>query len=236
LQFQPEEAKGFEAGYKATILDRTLRFDVVAYQYDYEDLQVASYNASTISFTINNAASARIEGVQGSFEWSALDDLTLRGNVGYNRARYESYTNAQCYSGQTLAQGCSGTPPTQNLADKSLLRAPDLTFSLGADYRARWIPGWDTTFSVNGSHTDAFQTATDYAPGGFQEAFWLLNAAVRVGPDDGRFEMAVIGRNLTDSYYMLNVNGWSGAGNTRNQFVGFFNRPREIVVQGTVRF
>jgi hypothetical protein len=47
--------------------------------------------------------------------------------------------------------------------------------------------------------------------------------------------VAVIGRNLTDSYYMLNSNGWSGAGNA-DQFVGFFNRPREVVVQGTVRF
>ena len=47
--------------------------------------------------------------------------------------------------------------------------------------------------------------------------------------------MALIGRNLTDSYYMLNVNGWSGSGNP-NQFVGFFNRPREVALQATVRF
>jgi iron complex outermembrane receptor protein len=233
LQFQPEEAKGFEAGYKATLLDRTLRLDLVGYSYDYEDLQVASYNAATISFTIGNAASAKIEGVQGSFEWSALDSLTLRGNVGYNNAEYESFPNAQCFPGQNAALGCVGG--VQNLAGKALLRAPDLTYSLGADYRARWVPGWDTTFSVQGSHTGSFQTATDYAPGGFQEAFWLLNAAVRVGPDDGSYEVAVIGRNLTDSYYMLNVNGWSGSGNP-NQFVGFFNRPREVVLQGTVRF
>ncbi len=238
LQFQPEEAKGFEAGYKATVLDRTLRFDLVAYRYKYNDLQVATYNAQTISFTINNAASARIEGVQGSFEWSALDDLTLHGNFGYNRARYENYSNAQCFAGQTLAQGCvgTGTNRTQNLADKPLLRAPDLTYSLGADYVARWIPGWDTTFSVTGTHTGSYQTATDYAPGGFQKSFWLLNAAVRTGPQDGRYEIALIGRDLTNSYYMLNVNGWSGAGNTSNQFVGFFNRPREIVLQATARF
>lgn len=233
LKYQPEEAKGFEAGYKATLLDHTLRLDLVGYSYDYEDLQVASYNAATISFTIANAASAKIEGVQGSFEWNALDDLTLRGNLGYNRAKYESFPNAQCFPGQTAALGCVGG--VQNLAGKALLRAPDLTFSLGADYRARWVSGWDTTVSVNASHSDSFQTATDYAPGGFQEAYWLLNAAVRVGPEDGRYELALIGRNLGDTYYMLNVNGWSGSGNS-NQFVGFFNRPREVVLQGTVRF
>ncbi len=233
LQFKPEEAKGFEAGYKATLLDRTLRFDVVGYRYNYDDLQVASYNSQTISFTINNAAAARIEGVQGSFEWSVVNNLILRGNAGYNRARYQSYLNAQCYSGQTAAQGCVGG--VQNLAGKPLLRAPNLTYSMGADYNARLIPGWLTALSVQGTHSDSYQAATDYAPGGFQKAYWLLNASVRVGPDSGAYEFAVIGRNLTNTYYMLNVNGWSGSGNP-NQYVGFFNRPREVVAQGTVRF
>ena len=210
LQFQPEEAKGYEIGYKATLLDRTLRLDLVGYSYDYDDLQVVSYNAQTITFSINNAAAAKIEGVQGTFEWAALDQLTLRGNIGYNRAKYESYANAQCFPGQTAALGCSGTPPSQNLKGKALLRAPELTYSIGADYSPRWVPGWDTTLSVQGSFSDSFQTATDYAPGGFQDSFWLLNAGVRVGPDSGVYEIALIGRNLTDEYYMLNVNGWSG--------------------------
>ncbi|WP_161829877.1 TonB-dependent receptor [Steroidobacter agaridevorans] len=233
LQFEPEEAKGVEAGYKATLLDRTLRLDLVAYRYDYEDLQVVSYNAETINFTINNAAQAEIKGVQGSFEWSALDELTLRGNVGYNRAEYDSFPNAQCYPGQTAALGCVGG--VQSLAGKALLRAPELTYSLGFDYQPRLVSGWDTTISALASHSDAYQAATDYAPGGFQESYWLVNAALRVGPDSGAYEVALIGRNLTDSYYMLNVNGWSGASNP-NQFVGFFNRPRELVLQATVRF
>ena len=66
--------------------------------------------------------------------------LTLRGNVGYNRAKYESYANAQCYPGQTAALGCSGTPASQNLEGKALLRAPELTYSLGADYAPAWCP------------------------------------------------------------------------------------------------
>ena len=233
LQFEPEEAKGVEAGYKATLLDRTLRLDLVGYRYDYEDLQVVSYNAETISFTINNAAAAEIRGVQGSFEWSALDELTFRGNVGYNRAEYESFPNAQCYPGQTAATGC--VAGVQSLAGRALLRAPELTYSLGFDYKPQFVSGWATTLSVLASHSDAYQAATDYAPGGFQEAFWLVNAALRVGPDDGAYEVALIGRNLSDSYYMLNVNGWSGSSNP-NQFVGFFNRPREVVLQATVRF
>ena len=164
--------------------------------------------------SINNAAAAKIEGVQGTFEWSALDALTLRGNVGYNNAKYESYANAQCYPGQTAALGCSGTPASQNLEGKALLRAPELTYSLGADFSPQVGPGMGHDVVGPGLATPTtFQTATDYAPGGFQESFWLLNAGVRMGPESGAYEVALIGRNLTDEYYMLNVNGWSGAGN-----------------------
>ncbi|TGD71194.1 TonB-dependent receptor [Mangrovimicrobium sediminis] len=233
LQFEPEEAEGFEVGYKASLLERRLRLDLVAYSYDYKDLQVVSYNSETISFTINNAASADIEGVQGSFEWLLLDDLTLRGNFGYNKAEYSSFPNAQCYPGQTEAQGCVGGQ--QDLAGEALLRAPDWTYSIGADYSPALISGWDTTVSVNASYSDEFETATDNAPAGHQDDFWLLNAGLRVGPQHGHYEFAVIGRNLTDEYYMLNSNGWSGSSNPEQQ-VGFFNRPREIVLQATLRF
>lgn len=238
IQFKPEEAKGFEAGWKATLLDRRLRLDLVAYTYNYQDLQVVSYNSQTISFTINNAASADIEGVQGSFEWLALEDLTLRGNFGINSAEYDSYPIAQCYPGQTAATGCVGG--VQNLADQPLLRAPDLTWSLGFDYSPDLFAGWDTTLSFQASHSDAFETATDNAPAGHQENFWLLNAALRVGPADGRYDITLLARNLTDEYYMLNSNGWSGASRgatiVTDQQVGFFNRPREVILQGTVRF
>lgn len=233
VQFEPEEASGFEVGYKSELLDNRLRLDLVAYRYKYNDLQVVSYNSETISFTIGNAASARIEGVQGSFEWLALDDLTLRGNTGYNRARYLSFPNAQCYPGQSAAQGCIGD--VQDLKGEDLLRAPKLTYSLGADYSPALIRGWDTTLSLQASYSSSFETATDNSPAGHQDSYWLINAALRVGPENGRYELALIGRNLTDEYYMLNSNGWSGSGNPDQQ-VGFFNRPREILLQATMRF
>jgi outer membrane receptor protein involved in Fe transport len=233
VKFEPEEAKGFEIGYKGDLLDSRLRVDAVAYSYDYKDLQVVSYNSETISFTINNAASAEIRGVQGAFEWLVLDTLSLRGNLGYNRAEYDRFPNAQCYPGQSAVQGCVGR--LQDLKGKALLRAPRLTYSLGADYYPALIDGWNTTLSLQASYSGSFETATDNAPAGHQESYWLLNAALRLSPRNERFEVALVGRNLTDEYYMLNSNGWSGSGNP-NQQVGFFNRPREVVLEGTVRF
>lgn len=232
LRFEPETASGFEGGYKATLFDRKLRFDIAAYRYTYNNLQVVSYNPTTINFVLQNAAAARLTGVQGSFEWLAADGLTLNGNLGINNAKYTRFPGAQCYAGQTAALGCVGGQ--QNLAGKRLNRAPKATFSLGADYEAE-VGDWLARLGVQTSYSSSFQTAADYAPGGQQKAYWLLNAKAMFGPADKSYEFGVIGRNLTNSYYMLSSVGWSGSGNP-NQYVGFFNQPREVMVQGTVRF
>jgi iron complex outermembrane recepter protein len=90
-------------------------------------------------------------------------------------------------------------------------------------------------FSVSGAYTSDYQTATDNAPAGVQEGFWLLNASVNVGPENEAFELALIGRNLTNSYYRLQTFGWTAAP-PPNQYTAFWNRPREIAIQGTIRF
>lgn len=244
LTFRPEDAKGFEAGYKATLFDRTLRFDITGYTYKYSNLQVVSYNSQTVSFVLQNAATARIKGVQGSVTWLPVENLTLKANFGYNDAKYIDFSTAPCYAGQNAATGCQPAIPAtptspavaarQDLSGKALLRAPKLTYSVGADYRLPLSDGLESRLGIQGTHSSSYQTATDYAPGGFQKGYWLLNASASVSANEGKYELAVIGRNLTNTYYMLNVNGWSGGG--ANQYVGFFNRPREVVVQGTVKF
>ncbi len=236
LKFGPEETDGFEVGYKALLFDGTLRLDLTAYSYDYDGLQVGSFNSSTFTFTIGNAAKASTEGVQASFDWMATDNLTFNGNLGYNKARYEDYENAPCYVGQTAATGCNvvGGVRRQDLSDEPLPRAPDLMFSLGADYRATFAGGWTADFSADAAYTDEYMTATDNTPGGIQEDFWRFNAGVHVMPENEKYRVSLIGRNLTNEFYLLNTVNHPGG--TADQFVGVFNRPREVVLQAEYRF
>jgi outer membrane receptor protein involved in Fe transport len=193
-------------------------------------------------FTVKNAASSRVKGIQASAEWRATPDLKFFGNIGLNSAKYTTFENAQCFAGQTAAQGCVNiaTQPgtvfyAQSLSGDRLIRAPNLTYTIGADYSPQLVSGLKTTFSASGEYTSEYQTATDNAPGGVQDPYWLLNAAVKVGPENGSYELALIGRNLTNSYYKLQSYGWTAAGNV-NQYTAFWNRPREVAIQGTMRF
>ncbi len=232
IRFGHETTRGFEIGYKSDLLDHTLRLNVTGYRYNYEGLQVVAYDAQTISFLIGNAAAARTEGVEGSFKWLAAGGLSFNGNAGYNHARYHSFPGAQCYAGQTAAQGCSNG--TQDLAGQALLLAPNLTFDLGADYKMPIVRGWTLDLSMDGAHSASYQTAPDYNPAGEQEAFWRLNAAAHVQSPDGHLDLSVIGRNLTNQYYLVTTVGQAGGG--PNQFVGYFNRPREVALEAAYRF
>lgn len=231
LKFGPEKVRGFEAGYKADLFDRTVRLNLTAYRYKYKGLQVTAYDPVAIRYSIRNAASSRTTGFSALIQWLATENLSFDGSLGYNRAKYLNFPAAQCYAGQTPALGCVNG--VQDLSGKKLNRAPEVTFSAGGEYTAD-IGDWTAALSVNAAYSSSYQTATDYGPGGFQSSFWRLNAALRVRTPDENLEFAVIGRNLTDSYYKV-VTYTASLGNP-DQYSGFFNRPREVAVQMEYKF
>jgi iron complex outermembrane recepter protein len=232
-QVKPETTRGFEIGFKADLLNDEVRVDITGYRYDYYDLQVASVYVPTESLSITNAAAALTEGLQGSLRWLVNRALSFEGAVGFNRARYQNFPTAQCYAGQTAVSGCVNG--VQNLAGQALPRAPDIAFNLGADYSTKAMLGWFADFSIKGSYSSSYQTTEDNAPGGLQPAHWLLDAAVHLKSDDGHLDLAVIGRDLTNTYYMVTSAGVAGSGNN-NQYVGSFSRPREVILEATYHF
>src|SRR3546814_14404152 len=62
LRVESEKAKGGEFGIKSQLLDRTLLLQLTTYLYDFNNLQVTSFDPTTISLIIKNAASVRIKG------------------------------------------------------------------------------------------------------------------------------------------------------------------------------
>ena len=226
-----EKADGFEIGYKGDLLDGRLRLDFTAYAYRFKDLQLGTFDSSTVSFRIQNAAVARTRGVSASANFRVSDALSLRANAGYNDAYYVRFAGAQCYSGQTAAQGCvSGQ---QDLTGAPLVRAPKFVFNLGADYSVP-VGSWKAAFSIDATHSSSYQSAADNAPGGIQDAYWRLNASLHLTPPKDNFRLSLIGRNLTNAYYLISTSGRPGG--TANEFIGVFNRPREVALQAEFRF
>ncbi len=233
LLFAPEKSKGFEAGIKAELLDRTLRLDATVYRYTFSNLQLTSFDASRSAYFIKNAGKARTTGIETSALWQATQELSFNAGASYNKARFVDFRNAQCYA---LIQGtpaCSAQG-TYDRTGQALPRAPKTTLSGGFNYEAPIST--ELKFGLGGDavRTSSYVVSETGDPNVDQKAFWRLNANVRVAAEDDKWELALIGRNLTNKYISVISNDkvFSSPG-----LVAMYSvRPREIVLQASVKY
>jgi iron complex outermembrane receptor protein len=247
LAFSPEEVKGVEAGLRASLLNQRLRLSVDVYRYTYSDLQIDFFDAAKIQFITQNAASSRAQGVEFEAEWAPepVPGLVLRGTLAYNRARYRNFPNAPCWGGQTPAEGCTivNARPIQDLSGKATGLAPKWTAALEANYQRDVGANLVFGLSANLRYSSSYFAQPFANPRSVQDSYATLDAALRLRTKDARWELALIGKNLTDkyvSYFMGDVP--STGANTglpnalRSDLSSAPNQPRTIAVQVTWKY
>jgi iron complex outermembrane receptor protein len=237
LSYKPQKVEGFEIGMKGDFFDRTLRVDLAAYTYKIIDQQVSDVINATN--TISNAGGSRVKGVEADFTWKTpFRGFTINGNIAYNHGIYTKYPDAPCYGGQTLATGCSAAG-TQDLGGTELIRAPKINVGGGADYETPINESWRFGLHGNVMHSSSYLTDASSAPNGREPGYTLVDASARVFQQSGSWELAVIGRNLTDKYYFVASSvvpfSASASGNLTDRFASF-SRGREIWLQATFKF
>ncbi|WP_221796460.1 TonB-dependent receptor [Aquisediminimonas sediminicola] len=233
LGFKPEKANGGEIGYKASMMGGRLMINSAIYRYKFKGLQLTSFNPSPPSFTIRNAASARTTGIEVDTSYQATNELQIRLAAAYNRAKYLSFPAAPCYAGQTLAQGCTAAN-TQDLSGTALVRAPKVNLTGGVTYDTPVTGDINLGLSADANYTSGYWLLENQNPVGWQKGFARLNATVRLHQADDTWELALIGRNLTNKWY--GIAGAEKPFGTPDAVWVNVGRPRELMVQGTVRF
>ena len=87
--------------------------------------QLSYLDTSTLSVRVVNAAGAETQGAEVDFQWSTpVDGLVVRGAAAYLDAEYTDYV-ADCYNGQSIANGCSLTPNATGAFTKQNGRGED---------------------------------------------------------------------------------------------------------------
>lgn len=257
--YDDESVSGVEGGIKTLALDGALRLDLAAYRYLYRGLQVGYISPVSASQVIENAASARVQGIELDVRYSPreLDGLSLSGSINYGRARYKDYIGP-CYTGQTIAGGCNidtagnivstSGGVSQNFGGRPLLKAPDWTGSINIAYDMPITTnGMSLGLSAGGVYTGAFYPIPEEVPESLQRKSFNIDAQVRLFNDEQGWELALIGKNLTDQRRMqLGVQTLftpgvpAGTGTNgpiaRADLNGFANRPRQFMLRLTKKF
>lgn len=253
--YKPEKVRGGEIGIKTALANNRVRLNVAAYYNKFTDLQVTSLDNSTgfPVFRINNAASAEIKGIEGDIQWrpAGVEGLSLRAALNYNIAKYKSFV-APCAIGQTIQEGCTLAPnalgafTAQDLSGEPLLNAPRWNGSLGASYDSS-LGGSGIWGGVNFDLTykSRYTPHADQQPWSYQNKVAFLNGSVRVYAENNLWEVAVIGKNLTNRYRVTAASNVpiTGIGTRtgtaveggRAELVGYVNRGREVLIQLTFR-
>ena len=239
VSYGPEFVTAYEVGAKLTLLEGAATLNFALFQSDFTDLQVQSLDATTgLNFITQNAASASSKGLEIDAAWAASDNWTLFANLSILDAEYDSFPSFACYAfpAQTAAQGCVIDPVTgvgtQDLSGQTLVQAPDLSGSIAVEWHQPLALGSsDLELSVRLDlfYTDDFQTAANQHPNSIQDGYSKIDLRVAIGPADGTWSLAFVGRNLTNELtsHSIGVNGAAGSLSETS----VLDRPRQIGLQ-----
>lgn len=237
ITYDAESADGGELGLKSILLDGRMNFNMTVYKYTFDGIQDSVFSAATTSFQIRNADS-QTKGFDFDAMFHATDNLTLRANAGYNEAKYRSFTDAPCWTGQTVDEGCVDSGGSagfvQDLSGKTRPFAPKLSASFGVSWNQPVASGMSIGLTGDVIYTDSHQTQAARNPVSGQDSNTRFNASARLYSDDGRWEVALIGRNLSNEIYL--AGSADKPGGVRGDVFGTIMRPRQLAIQTSMRF
>ena len=225
--FEPEKVTSYEAGYKASLFDRRLRFALAGFIADYKDVQVPGSvgavinNIPTFVGVTTNAGKASFKGVEAEVVaalYRSADrssQLNFTGTLGYLDAQYDEFvTNVANFDANGNATPGSRAQPVDVADFRRIQNTPKWTTSGTLDYSTPVGAGEvfaSTTVSYR-SKTFQFETPSPFLD---QNGYALVDASL-VWKSTGGVTIGLHGKNLLDKeyrtsgYQFLNVNPVTG--------------------------
>jgi iron complex outermembrane receptor protein len=199
----PETLDSYELGVKASFAGDRLRLRSALFDYDFRDLQVSRGGAGAF-ITTENAASARVRGLETDVDAAVTARLSLAAGVALIHSEYTDYVAGVLVPQTTPPFGSAPLAGGFDARGRSLLRSPDEAAYVGVHYELPLANGGRVPLNVDYSYKGDYYF--DFSPVAEtewlkQDAYGVLNARVAYASSAGGFEIGLWCRNLTDSTY-----------------------------------
>jgi len=241
IDFDNEEVSGGEVGFKTLWADDQLRVNGAFYLYDYEDMQLDTFDPVTVSTRTINAGESEVKGFEVEVDYApiALPGLRVYGSYNYNKAEYTEFVNT-CNQTQFTSGTCPDDPAEglQDLAGEPLTLAPENSATLGINYDGQFGGGMNYRLGAVVVYSDDYQTDTNNDPLGIQDSYTTLGLNAAIASADDAWTLEVIGNNVTDEdYFVFSVSQpLTGGEDVQQDFLATKARGREVIVQLTYQF
>jgi len=231
FEFDDEEALAFEVGGKLRVMDGRGSLNFALFHTGYEDLQVSAFVGD--AFVVDNAAEATSQGVEVDGVFRVTEELTMTASMAYLDATYDEFSNASCSMSQVQASGGSGRTCQQDLQGETLAYAPEWSANIGLNHIANIGDNLELHSNLNLNYVDEQYMAQDLDEQTLEESHLTVNARVALGNMDGNWELALVGKNLTDEEIRTFSNDiplMDGA------FFSYVAPPRTVAVQFSLAY
>lgn len=212
LPYDPEIAWTYEAGAKTRWADGRVLANVAVFHTSFDDLQVEQLDDAGLSLIIDNAASARINGLELELQLRPVPALQLWLSGSYLDSEYRDFIDSA----------------GNDLSGNRLARTPELRFTGGADYTVPINSELSLDARVEYQWQDEMPWLVENTV--FEDSYGLLDARVALQARQAQWEVALFGKNLTDELYRLDAIPFLGDVFSR------FGAPRSYGVQFTKSF
>jgi outer membrane receptor protein involved in Fe transport len=206
-----ESNLAYEAGIKALLLDNTLQVNAAIFRYDYQDKQVRGKVFDMTFGTLDkliNVPKSEILGAEFDVTYQITDSLTLTAQATYLDSEIKNY------------DGFNIIGVDEDFSGDRLPFTPEITYSLGLDYRVLLNRGGELFFGANvrgQSDSDAaiagdrisFPDTPENSS--FQkypfemDGYALLDLRAGYVSEDEKWKVMLWGKNVTDEYYWTSV-------------------------------
>ena len=207
--FGAEFVDAVEAGFKASLVDGTLRLNGALFSYDYRDAQIFGLTP-TSAFTILNSGEGDFVGGELELQWMLGGGFDVVAGLGYIDAELVIGGEEPVRPGNT----------------------PELTFNGILRHQMALPNGLALSLQADFSYQDdVFFDATERLSVG-QEAYWLVNARLTLSNSRDTWELSAWARNLANEAYFSQIFR-SGTAAALSAVAG---SPRTYGVEATFRF
>jgi len=227
-QFDPvdqESVLAYEAGFKASLLNRAVQVNGAIFHYDYTNKQILGYATVTIGggavqvLRLINIPKSRINGAELEITAAPVEGLRISAAGTYISTRITS-----------PFVGIDPLGATANFRGDRFPNTPKWQFSSDAEYK------WAVTGSVNAfvGGNMRYQSATNSGFGNVglfaTKEYALLDLRAGVESSDGKWRASLWGRNITNTYY------WTSTTHAQDAVVRFAGMPATYGVTLNFRY
>ena len=184
VPYAPESVWSYELGAKLDMLDRKLTMNVAAYHEQLKDLQTLAFGALPGTFLFQNAAKAKVEGVEVEATARPASWINLFGNVTYTYDKYQKLR------------------PDSQAAQSGATRLPLISrwqYQAGGTVTAPLGDAGSVDFSGDYAYRSSYNSVVTLSEASRNPAIGRANAAITYKAPEDRFEIYAQASNVFNS-------------------------------------